>query len=170
MLYGYISRETNRTVGKTSVTNDAISHILSARNDKQDEQIRLTRSILQRSISYHKQETISIFINKTPTIFLKLHEEKSQQSGANVYLISLFFLSNPNVAIHRPSLNQPNQAAVVGGDLTSSSVVQKETSFSSLPQCPCSKIERGRGWGGTVAVASRFGRRPMMAAVAVCER
>jgi hypothetical protein len=44
MVYGYISRETSRTVGKTSVTNDAISHIISARNEKQDEQIRLTRS------------------------------------------------------------------------------------------------------------------------------
>jgi hypothetical protein len=44
MVYGYISRETSRTVGKTSVTNDAISHIISARNEKQDEHIRLTRS------------------------------------------------------------------------------------------------------------------------------
>jgi hypothetical protein len=59
---------------------------------------------------------------------------------------------------------------MVGGDLTSSSVVLKESSFSSLPQCPCSKIGRGRGWGGTAAVASMFGRRQAMAAAAVCGR
>jgi hypothetical protein len=49
-------------------------------------------------------------------------------------------------------------------------VVLKESLFSSLPQCPCSKIGRDRGWGGTAVVASRFARRPTMAAAAVCGR